>query len=314
MQIAYLTGQEFASTSPRLFLSRVFAGAVLKPITAEDLELDRLHHTLSGVDLLFLTGVSGEHSPYPQILTPPVADYVRAWSADTGANLWMDCAASYYALDHIEYDSPSGVRKSRKGLGWVAGMARGPHIDQHACDDDSLQLHRLHDTLTVPITVHHSSGSLSLDVAYAHSPLLYIDVHDPRNSELKILAHFNNAALYNHHDRPSQEFRSTSSQPVAIAVQPNGHGNILVAGVLPAIQSDDIVFSKTNQHNINPSLLNLYNRLCADRDKHQTMLSSIFEHLGYDYDRLIKRLDTKSHSFNQPQPFSTNALLRRHYS
>ena len=297
MKIAYVSGQGFASSSPQRFLSRVFKDAALTPITPD--ELDPV--SLDGVDLLFLTGVTGEHSPYPQILPQSQADALRKWSALTGANIWMDCAASYYAMDLIVYDSPTGVKKIRHGLGWLSGAARGPHYLQHnpapepesfLRDPDTITVpitymnkNRTHlteaayffsqqqsftrysDTLTVPITYMHDNRTHLIEAAYCFSPLIYLDETMEENNDIEILAHFQGVA----------------GNAVALAVKPNGNGNIIVSGVLPTMQADDMTFGD----NVSPHLLELRNTLARYRNGHHQLLDKLFTRVGIrDYAHL----------------------------
>jgi glutamine amidotransferase-like uncharacterized protein len=262
MKIAYITGQGFASSSPRLFLSRVFRDSALIPLSPD--ELSPVH--VKDIDLLFLTGVTGEHSPYPDILPPNKAEHLRQWSARTGATIWMDCAASYYAMDLIAYDSPTGIKKERPGLGWVSGIARGPHYLQHHPHEDCDRTPRYCDTLTVPITYQDGDNKRTIEAAYCFSPLLYLDPDEPDNHDIDIMAHF----------------KDVRGEAVALAVKPNGDGNIVISGVLPTIQADDIVFHSNSKH-----IKSLHDTLSKHRDGHHELLDRLFTRLGIrDYAHL----------------------------
>lgn len=255
MKIALLTGQGFASSSPRLFLSRVFRDSALISVHPDQLSPSYI----KGVDLLFLTGVTGEQSPYPDILPQHKAQHLREWAARTGATIWMDCAASYYAMDLIAYDSPTGIKKERSGLGWISGIARGPHPKQHTPTHECIKSPRYNDTLTVPISFQNGTSHKTIEAAYCFSPLLYLDSHEPENHDIDIMAHF----------------KDVRGEAVALAVKPNGKGHIVISGVLPTIQADDIVFHSDCQH-----IRSLHETLSEHRDGHRELLDKLFTRLG----------------------------------
>lgn len=266
MKIAYVSGQGFASSSPQRFLTRVFKDATLTPITPD--QLDPV--SLDGVDLLFMTGVTGEHSPYPDILPQGRADALRKWAAQSGATIWMECAASYYAMEMIVYDSPTGVNKIRHGLGWLSGIARGPHYLQHKPEPEPESFPRYSDTLTVPITYKHDNRTQLIEAAYCFSPLIYLDETMEENHDIDIMAHFDGVA----------------GNAVALAVKPNGNGNIIVCGVLPTMQPEDMIFGK-NATVHTPELVELRNRLASYREGHHQLLDKLFTRVGIrDYAHL----------------------------
>ena len=214
MKIALLWGQHkhgsFAGTSARRFLSDVFGEASIDLISAEEI---RYKNPDPSIKFLFMTGTTGEKSPYPDFLSKERGKSLLRWAQQNGAVIWMDCAASYYAMEKIEYTHADGTVQTRNGLGWIKGIAKGPH-PTHLGIRDTADNSGYKGVITVPISLSDETLSQKpFEIAYGHSPLLY---PSPNNIELNILAHFHDVAKH-----PADE-------PVALAVLKQSESRIII--------------------------------------------------------------------------------------
>lgn len=78
---------------------------------------------LSLYDVVVLPGSAGENSPYPLILNDEAVRKLKS-ALEDGLVLITFCAASYYMLDNIFYQTRDGQIKIAKGLGLIEGAAK----------------------------------------------------------------------------------------------------------------------------------------------------------------------------------------------
>jgi glutamine amidotransferase-like uncharacterized protein len=272
MKVALLWGQHkhgsFAGTSARRFLSDVFGEASIDLISAEEI---RYKNPDPSIKFLFMTGTTGEKSPYPDFLSKERGKSLLRWAQQNGAVIWMDCAASYYAMEKIEYTKVDGTILNREGLGWIKGIAKGPH-PTHLGIRDTADSSGYEGVITVPISLSDETLSQKpFEIAYGHSPILY-PTRD--NIGLKIIAHFKDVAENN------------TLKPVALAVLEQSESRIIICGGLPLIRPDHLD-NFTDEHTIN-----LRKTLEEYSDGHHALWKNLSIALGNYYKNLpsIQRL------------------------
>lgn len=210
MKAAYLMSADplFIVYESSMMLKAEFGKKNVDPVWLEELH----RSDLSDCDLLFLPGIPGEVSPYPDIMTPQVKAMLFN-EVRRGMILWTDCAATYEMMTDMEFHASSGEIKQRKGLGWIDGMARGP-VSGHAiapAPSDRFQ----HVTLK-EIFYRVRGEQRSAWAGYGNGPGLILSDEERRNPDVQIIGRYG----------------PDDSSPAAAVTKKIGHGLLMSLGVL----------------------------------------------------------------------------------
>lgn len=223
MRIAYLNGESFAVSSCEPALCEEFNSCNVKSITAKDLN----PAGLKDVDVLMLPGITGEKSPYPDILPPNKAQAIYNMMENDGLIVIAECAAFYWSAEEIFYDASNGDKLHRQGLGWIKGIAKGPSGKGLAPHKDF----KYADTITAPIEFYEGGKTHYTQICVSNGPALYLTGSEAENPDVKI----------------TSRFIAEEGYPVATMTKVIGHGLLVGMGVLPHIKTMQL-----GGHNKNP--------------------------------------------------------------
>ncbi len=127
MKIAILDSQQIAGYEiKKLALPIMFPDATIISIRPEHIS----PLELAKFDLLYLPGIIGENSPYPDLLPKSKGDIIDQAVKENGLVLWTECAPTYYLMENYTYLGSGGEVKERTGLGIIKGKANGPAFAQ----------------------------------------------------------------------------------------------------------------------------------------------------------------------------------------
>ncbi len=119
-EIYYLAYQGLSLNGIEESLRFMYPNARIKAVDPTDLVFILKYQK---VDLLVFPGNNTEHSPYPQLLPPDTLAVLYDSIAENGLGLLTFCAASYYMMDSIEYETREGEIKRKNGAGFIKGLA-----------------------------------------------------------------------------------------------------------------------------------------------------------------------------------------------
>ena len=221
MRIAYLEGsyaegQRFATSSIAPSLTREFGRANVRAVTSENL-LDAARDP--SVDMLVLPGITGESSPYPDIIPPRKAEVIYARMQE-GLIVMAECAAFYWSAREISYVTSDGRKLQKTGLGWVDGVARGPWGKAIAPDADF----RYADTIATDIEFYDGMNAHQTAICISNGPALYLSEQETENPDVHI----------------TSRFIAEPGRPVATMTKMIGDGMLVGMGVLPHIQTPQL--------------------------------------------------------------------------
>jgi glutamine amidotransferase-like uncharacterized protein len=265
MKTAILTGQPFATSSILPSLEQAFGRANIRPIAPGELRPS----LYSGIDLLVLPGITGEKSPYPQIVPPgrQAAD-LRA-AVEDGLIVKVECASFYWMNEHIAYTASDGTHIERDGLGWIAGTAR--NLGRTRASDAGF---RYADTVAADIEFYAGGETIRTPVCISNGPALYLDEEERDDPAVCITARFADEA----------------GNPVAGMTKTIGAGLLDGTAVLPHIRAAQLAGRQGDPVRESHRAA-LFNRIAA----HEDSIAEI-ERRGYD---LIR-----AHRARQLQPAS----------
>lgn len=117
--ISYLADQGLSLNGIHDALEYMFPDATITPLSS-----DKLIHNFKGqADLIVLPGSNSEQSPYPNLLPPDMLPGLFNAIESEGLGLLTFCAASYYMMEQIEYETRDGEHKRKSGAGFIKGTA-----------------------------------------------------------------------------------------------------------------------------------------------------------------------------------------------
>jgi glutamine amidotransferase-like uncharacterized protein len=230
MRIAYLSGTFNGLRLGVDGLKRQICASLsdIPALTVSSLPMDPCplptwQRRLDHLDILILSGVIGEVSPYPDFLTDRKLYALQKAIEQQGLHVVGICAAAYYMSKSISYSDRNGNNKERAGLGWVDAAGIGA-VDLHDYPHGKTTSIR---PIQISITSADGSDPTIIRTCYADGPALQLNSAECVHPAVEILA----------------EFHQTALSGAAIIRKKMGNGSLTLLSALPYFSASDFTLS-----------------------------------------------------------------------
>ncbi len=266
MKVKYLTGASIATSSAGPGLCRQFGERNVSTIREDQLTAAGL----KDVDCLMLPGISGEKSPYPEIIPPEKARMLWQKMED-GMTVILECASFYWGSEEISYLTSDGRKLERQGLGWFKGISRGPSGKGLAPDDNF----KYADTTIAEIEYYDGDKTLYTPICISNGPALYLNEEEEINPDVRI----------------TSRFIHESGRPVSSIIKTIGNGMLVGMSVLPHIQTMQLG-GRFKNPGFESHRVALFNTVAAHENGIQHFENMIYDHIRTHHSKPETMMET----------------------